>query len=588
MVEKLDHRGPDGNDSVLIDNTFISYHHLWITPEELGEKQPLRNSSGKIYISFDGRIDNRDEIIKLVGSKKKELNSVSDAALFLLIYEKLKENCFKKILGPYSVVIYDSKINRVIGARDKLGERGFYYYIDHNLFIAASEESAILSHPDVSKKINEKTVSYFFAFEIPRDGSTFYKGIRELLPAHYIVIESNNVTLKKYWEYEPNKIRYKYEDQYSDHFRELLEQCVRSRMRCSTPVSIMLSGGIDSSSIAAFASINNPHKKSVRAISWVFDKIKECDESNYINETCGMYDLKRLQFNADKLWPLHEPETYFQNPNTPIENAYRELKEKIYKLCSQNGSRLLFNGWYADRFYLGSEYRLLDLIRDFKINKTISEVYSILNENSWSNINKIPEFRKVFGFLRFIKPEYDPLNMIDWLTGFSRSNLSELAENNQSFKKYTNPKRTQKMFESISYASPNSEQYHLNRYAVELECPYRDMRLVEFMLNIPSYVIYSKESKKYIAQKAMNKLLPYSITANKISGSLTPLFRKGINNLKNGKLDTILNSNDEWKRYVDINWIVENMNKNFDVEKRELIIWQCISFVSWLNKIQAN
>jgi len=154
MVEKLDHRGPDGNDSVLIDNTFISHHHLWITPEELGEKQPLRNSSGKIYISFDGRIDNRDEIIKLVGSKKKELNSVSDAALFLLIYEKLKENCFKKILGPYSVVIYDSKINRVIGARDKLGERGFYYYIDHNLFIAASEESAILSHPDLSKDID--------------------------------------------------------------------------------------------------------------------------------------------------------------------------------------------------------------------------------------------------------------------------------------------------------------------------------------------------------------------------------------------------------------------------------------------------
>ena len=585
MMAKLSHRGPDGKDSVLLENLFISHHHLWITPEELGEKQPLKNSSGKIYISFDGRIDNRDEIIELVGSEKKEFDNVSDAALFLLIYEKLKENCFKKILGPYSVVIYDSKINRVIGARDKLGERGFYYYINHNLFIAASEESAILSHPDVSIKINEKTVSYFFALEIPRDGSTFYKGIRELLPAHYIVIESNNATLKKYWEYEPNKIRYKYEDQYSDHFRELLEQCVRSRMRCSTPVSVMLSGGIDSSSIAAFASINNPHKKSVRAISWVFNKLKESDESNYINETCDMYDLKKLQFNADNLWPLHDSTKYFLNPNLPGDNPYRELKEKSYKLCNQNGSRLLFNGWYADRFYLGSEYSLLDLIRDQKIKMTIAEVYSILNKNSWSNINKIQEFRKVFGFLRFLKPEYDPLNMTDWLTGFSRSKLSELAETHNSFQKYYNPKRFQKMFESISYASPNTEQYHLNRYAVELECPYQDMRLVEFMLNIPSYVIYSKESKKYIAQKAMNKLLPYSITTNKISGSLLPLYKKGINNLKNEKLDTILNSNDEWKRYVDINWIDENTNKNFDVEKKELIIWKCISFVSWLKNL---
>ena len=162
------------------------------------------------------------------------------------------------------------------------------------------------------------------------------------------MVDEKNIQLKKYWEYKPKRIRYKNDIEYAEHYRELLEKSVISRMRCFTPISIMLSGGIDSSSLAALSAINNPNKENIKAISWTFDSLKECDERSYIEETCKMYDLKKVQFNADSLWPLHEPEAYFQNPNTPVENAYRELKEYTYKLCKQNGSRLIFNGWYSD------------------------------------------------------------------------------------------------------------------------------------------------------------------------------------------------------------------------------------------------
>ncbi len=206
-MEKLYHRGPDGCDSIYLKNVFISHHHFWITPEEVEEKQPLKNSSGNLYISFDGRIDNRDEIIDLIDSNNKELIEYSDASLLLQLYERYGENCFEKLIGPYSIVIYDKTKKRVIGARDPLGERGFYYYIDDNLFIAASEETPILEHPSISKTINETTVSHFFAMEVPHDGSTFFKGVSELLPGHTIIIKSDRFYLKNFWEFKSEQIK---------------------------------------------------------------------------------------------------------------------------------------------------------------------------------------------------------------------------------------------------------------------------------------------------------------------------------------------------------------------------------------------
>ena len=197
----------------------------------------------------------------------KELIEYSDASLILQLYERYGENCFEKLIGPYSIVIYDKTKKRVIGARDPLGERGFYYYIDDNLFIAASEETPILEHPSISKTINETTVSHFFAMEVAHDGSTFFKGVSELLPGHTIIIKSDRFYLKNFWEFKSEQIRYKSDSDYSEHYRELLEKSVISRMRCTTPVSIMLSGGMDSSSIVPFAVKHNPHNNKVRAIS---------------------------------------------------------------------------------------------------------------------------------------------------------------------------------------------------------------------------------------------------------------------------------------------------------------------------------
>ena len=587
-MEQLNHQGIDGYNSIYLKNLFISHHHFWITPEEYEEQQPLKNSSGNLYISFDGRIDNRDEIIDLIDSNNKELIEYSDASLLLQLYERYGENCFEKLIGPYSIVIYDKTKKRVIGARDPLAERGFFYHINNNTFIAASEESAILSYPTVSRKIDEKAVSHFFAMEVSHDGSTFFEDIKELLPGNLIILEIQNLRIQKFREFKPKRIRYKDDNEYAEHYKELLEKSVISRMRCTTPVSIMLSGGMDSSSIVPFAVKHNPHNKKVRAISWTFNKLKECDERKYINKTEDMYDLKKVQFNADTIWPLKNKEQYFQNPNTPVENPYRELKQKTYSLCSQNGSRLIFNGWYADRFYAGYDYWLLDLIKDLKINRLTSDLIWLIKENGLSNIRKNQPFRNVFGFLKFLKPKRNLLDSYSWLSEYAKSQVYESMLAEDQYDHFPNPKRAKNMLSTIGFFGQSSEHFHLSKHSIELECPYRDLRLVQFMLNIPSYQLFNKGTKKYIAKNAMNNLLPSEIVNRNSPTLLTPLFNLGMQEKEIEYVQKKLNSNDEWTRYVNKNDVQQYFNTKVEPGRKELVVWQCISFISWLDNLQNN
>jgi len=586
MLDRLSHRGPDGSDYFLQKNILISHHHLWITPEGYGEKQPIQK--GSYYITFDGRLDNREELYDLLDFNIKDLRNISDANLCILLYEKYKEKSFDKIIGSYSFIIVDLNKNLIVGARDPMAERGFYYYISDNLFIAASEETAILSHPDISLKINEVTLCHYFALEPVFDGSTFFEDIHDLHPGHYLSVSQYKFFIRKFWEFTPQKIRYKKDSQIVDHFKELLEKSVISRMRCVTPVSVMLSGGIDSNSLAAIAAINNNHQDKVRAISWTFNDLKECDERKYIDPVCEMYGLEKIQFNADQYWPLKCGNQYFRNPNTPLENIYRNLKQKAYQLCNQNNSRVIFNGWYADTYYAGNEFWLIDQIKDLQVGSFISSLFWIINNSGFFKIHRDPAFRKIFRFLRSSKRKEISKNKYHWLTDQAKYKIHSQNEIKMEFNTFDNPTKAYNMLSNISYFSPSYEQFNLSSYCLELECPYTDVRLVNFMINIPSYFNYSNGIKKIIAKKSFKTLLPPKITSRNDNTSLTPLYIKGIRNKEITNVTNTLLSNNEWQRFVRKEWLKNILSSNMENEKYEVIIWKCISYIHWLDRLKTN
>ena len=144
------------------------------------------------------------------------------------------------------------------------------------------------------------------------------------------------------------------------------------------------------------------------------------------------------------------------------------------------------------------------------------------------------------------------------------------------------------MLSTIGFFGQSSEHFHLSKHSIELECPYRDLRLVQFMLNIPSYQLFNKGTKKYIAKNAMNNLLPSEIVNRNSPTLLTPLFNLGMQEKEIEYVQKKLNSNDEWTRYVNKNDVQQYFNTKVEPGRKELVVWQCISFISWLENIQNN
>ena len=150
IFSKLDYRGLDGRNIVHNGSVTIGHQHFWTTPEEVDEIQPLIDTENKITLAFDGRIDNRDELLELAGYKNKD-SKISDARLLQDLYIKFRSNLFEKLIGPFLIIIHDQTRKELLLVRDPVGDRTIYYYYDEKVFIASSEEHSILEHPLVSR-----------------------------------------------------------------------------------------------------------------------------------------------------------------------------------------------------------------------------------------------------------------------------------------------------------------------------------------------------------------------------------------------------------------------------------------------------
>jgi len=278
MMERLSHRGPDGSDISLSGHIAMGHWHFWTTPEEVGEKQPLQLAGLPFKIVFDGRIDNRSELFSSLGINSEEEFYISDAALVLHAYKHLGEQCFERFIGDFAFVLFDEKKNELICARDALGIKSLYYAWHGTKLVIASEPWAVAGSDNSRVEANENAAAIYFSLRIPDDGQTLFKGIYELLPAQALKVSRTENYLWKYWMPDlSKKIRYKTDEEYAAHFLSLLEESVRCRMRSTTPTGVMMSGGLDSTTVASLAA-RMIAPQQLKTISYVFDKFPDCDE----------------------------------------------------------------------------------------------------------------------------------------------------------------------------------------------------------------------------------------------------------------------------------------------------------------------
>ncbi len=255
ILEVLKRRGPDGTRAWTGGPAALGHTLLATTPEALVEVLPLTDGDSGCTITTDARIDNRNELLAEFGLAG-EARIVGDGELILAAYGKWGVDCPTHLLGDFAFAIWDAKRHRLFCARDHFGMRPLY--IAHppgGAFLFASESEAILALGTVPRRIDEGRIADYLTDKEGRDlCSTFHKGISRLPAAHCLTLEGGEVFIRRYWHLEPGEpFSAQSDDDYAAGFRDVFTEAVRCRLRSNGPVGAMLSGGMDSGSVAAVA-----------------------------------------------------------------------------------------------------------------------------------------------------------------------------------------------------------------------------------------------------------------------------------------------------------------------------------------------
>ena len=374
MNDKLSHRGPDGSKLWYEGSVALGHQMLYTTPESIQEKLPFEEDG--LVITADARIDNRKELSeKLCIEDKKE---ISDSYFILKAYKKWAEKCPEELLGDFSFVIWDKNNGKLFCARDHMGVKPFYYYLSQETFLFASEIKALFVIPDIPYKINELEVTYLLGLVTGEDReNTFYEGINRLPAACSLTININTTKKSSYWKLDPNKmIILDSDEHYTKKFLEIFTEAVNCRLRSAFPIGSMLSGGLDSSSVACTAQkiLNQDGKINLKTFSAIFDSVPKSNEHYFIDKVLSSSEFDSNYINADLINPLDEIDQFLRYGDIPFVFPNTFMLWNIYREANKCGVRILLDGFDGDVTLSYGDKFLTELVLTNRWMKFFSEV----------------------------------------------------------------------------------------------------------------------------------------------------------------------------------------------------------------------
>ncbi|MGL5206833.1 MAG: asparagine synthase-related protein, partial [Acidaminococcaceae bacterium] len=235
----------------------LGCQHNCLTPESINEILPFEDDAGTLVITADAIIDNREELFALL-SVPIEKTNMPDSLVILEAYKKWGVHCPDKLVGDFAFAIWDKKKQELFCARDHVGRKSFYYYNDKEVFAFSTLIKPLFQIEDIKQELNETYIADFLAMtdirhEIGSD-ITLYENIYQLLPAHAMIVNRSGIRKWRYWEIKKTKeIKFESDAEYEEAFRKVFAEAVRCRLRSIKRTGILLSGGLDSCSVACLA-----------------------------------------------------------------------------------------------------------------------------------------------------------------------------------------------------------------------------------------------------------------------------------------------------------------------------------------------
>ncbi len=529
MINAIAHRGPDGEGiwSNEKQNILLGHRRLSIIDLSENAAQPMHYLN-RYTIVYNGEIYNYIELKEFLKDKGYDFQSQSDTEIILAAYDFWKEDCLRHFDGMFSFAIWDEKEQQLFAARDRFGEKPFYYYEDDRYLIFASEMKALWA-TGVEKSIDEKMLLNYFTLGYVQNAAdkeqTFFNNIYSLPPSHYFKYTPNSqrLVIKKYWQLD-KEIRITItSDEAIEKFNELFTASVKKRLRSDVTVGTSLSGGLDSSSIVSTIQELKTNGAELKTFSAVFPGFEK-DESAYINLITGKAGIHnfKTQPTADGLIRDFEKLCYHQEEPFLSSSIYAQFK--VFESAKQQQVKVLLDGQGADEILAGYHkyihWYLQEVLSRHKLGATQKEI-NALKKNSipfnWTFKNYFAAFLPMHAAMQLEKNEYHKtIHQPDINPEFLK------LQRGREWEGIHKPVVT-KLNDILYFNTIESGLEELLRYAdrnsmahgVEVRLPFLDHKLVEFIFSLPSNLKIHDGWTKWLLRKAMDKKLPGEIVWRK-------------------------------------------------------------------------
>lgn len=524
MLVSINYRGPDESGTYFGKNVAMGIRRLSIIDVK-GGRQPMKGENGKVIVVFNGEIYNFQELKDVLLKKGHVFKTDSDTEVIVHLYEDLGEGFLKQIDGMFAIALWDEEKERLFLARDRFGQKPLYYGKFRDSFIFGSEMKVILTHPSVKKELDINSVGRYLAFEYVPSPFSIFKGIFKLEPGSYLLFTKGKIEIKKYWglSFKETKMS---KSEILARLDSLLAKTIESHLVSDVPIGILLSGGLDSSTVAYYVSRYTP--KAIDAFSIGF-KDKTFDESSYAKKVAKHLKVRhhlKIFNSSDLLGTISGVSRLLDEPFAdaslfPTFLLSKFARQYVTVALGGDGGDEIFMGYptyQANK--IADYYKLFPQFVDFFLAKIIRSL-----PTSYSNLSL--DFRLKKGF-EAIRRDIRVRNQI-WLSPFGNSSDSVLSVSSKKqlgshdpFEEIIKIKNLQTLkswealmglylktylAEDILVKTDRASMYN----SLELRSPFLDHRLVKFVNSIPVDLKLNKFTGKYILKQLMKRRLPKDI-----------------------------------------------------------------------------
>jgi asparagine synthase (glutamine-hydrolysing) len=326
-------RGPDAQQ-VWHDGA-VGFGHalLRTTWESERERQPC-TLDGEVWIAADARVDARADLIgKLESAGRRDVRRGTDPELILHAYQVWGEECLQHLIGDYAFIVWDGRRRLLFCARDQFGVKPFYYAEVGKSLLCSNTLNCLRLHPGISDELNDLAIADILLFDSNLDpATTCFAGIQRLPAGHSLVCTEETLRIKRYWTMSFGEVRYQRGNDYVEHFLELFEQAVKDRIR-TDQVTVYMSGGSDSTLVAAVAHKAMGKPSGLRAETIVFDRIIPDQERKYSRLAADFIGIPIEYLVADDYLPYEQNHCWqFSRPepeHSPIPGITGDLYRRL-------------------------------------------------------------------------------------------------------------------------------------------------------------------------------------------------------------------------------------------------------------------